>query len=682
MKIKVGKKIKFILTSIFVMLSISCAPSNSVETPSDIPTTSEQPSISEPSTPVESINLEAPVLSLNKENGLVTWNSVNKAEFYSYYINDKEIKNTTVTSLELTSGSTLSVRAESSNSKVKASKWSDPITYFKDEIITEYVTIYFHNCTLEPVVIEKNTTYTPQTPTKDYHEFKGWFLDPYFKTELKSDYLFTKNTILYANFIGNNTLNDTYYWIKANSLVNAPDSIASTSWKLIPLAYDEEESKSVSKKIYSTIVTVSGTSSNSYGEYIATDGIIHNDGRSYWKNGEANFTLKTDGTYKIRFSVEHTWEHGGNQVACSAIQISTSYNNVLENASTIPEYLLTQSTQLSSVQLTLHPYKDLVSWTPVENATAYEYSIDNGEISSTTSNNITLYKGQFITVRAITTNSGFLPSRWSNPVKQLVPSYPKEIYVYFYGSDKPNEVIEYNTCIDRPYTNPTKSGYVFDNWYEDIAHTKLFDFSKKLTKNTIIYAKFNQNNSVKFSLYSSNKTTKLVDFEMSSQKKYLEWKATYTVSNDLTTYVKNIETGEFYGPYTMSQNGNYKMYFSEDHKWDYDTVNERNAYWEEATNTYYFSNGLFWSSVYYYTWDANGNYKKGWPGEVMTYKQTNDYGQDIYEVTINTKYTKIIFNNNSGSQTIDIDLTKYPSGTGFYPDKLENGKYTVGTYTL
>ena len=70
----------------------------------------------------------------------------------------------------------------------------------------------------------------------------------------------------------------------------------------------------------------------------------------------------------------------------------------------------------------------------------------------------------------------------------------------------------------------------------------------------------------------------------------------------------------------------------------------------------------------------------------MTYVETNDYGEKIYKIDIDTTlYDYIIFTHGSndqatGSQSVDILLTS-TSKNGFYlTQKNSNGKYEYGTY--
>lgn len=91
----------------------------------------------------------------------------------------------------------------------------------------------------------------------------------------------------------------------------------------------------------------------------------------------------------------------------------------------------------------------------------------------------------------------------------------------------------------------------------------------------------------------------------------------------------------------------------------------------------YFSNNKYWSTVNYYCWGTGGN--MSWPGAAMTYVKTNDMGEDIYKVTVDTtKYQNIIFNNGS-EQTVDITIDATKTNVGYYLIG-DSSKYSYGTY--
>ena len=99
---------------------------------------------------------------------------------------------------------------------------------------------------------------------------------------------------------------------------------------------------------------------------------------------------------------------------------------------------------------------------------------------------------------------------------------------------------------------------------------------------------------------------------------------------------------------------------------------------ETGTKTFYFSNNKWWSNVNVHYW--GGANESTWPGVAATYVETNDYGESIYSITVPADVTHIIFNNGSGEQTVDIDLSLYTTDGFYLTDKNGEGKYEVGTY--
>lgn len=73
---------------------------------------------------------------------------------------------------------------------------------------------------------------------------------------------------------------------------------------------------------------------------------------------------------------------------------------------------------------------------------------------------------------------------------------------------------------------------------------------------------------------------------------------------------------------------------------------------EIVYRTIYLDLGEEWEKVYAYGWNDDSNINNGsWPGVEMTHVTG-----DIYSIEINELFTHIIFNNNSGSQTSDLEL--------------------------
>lgn len=118
------------------------------------------------------------------------------------------------------------------------------------------------------------------------------------------------------------------------------------------------------------------------------------------------------------------------------------------------------------------------------------------------------------------------------------------------------------------------------------------------------------------------------------------------------------------------------------------TLTENKIYYakfveDSSTRTIYFtnSNNHKWTedSIYCYAWNSSGN-NGGWPGTKMTKVKTNSLGESVYSITLDKKYTSVIFTNNNSEQTVDITLG---NANGYYltGDKNNDGKYNVSTYT-
>ena len=79
-------------------------------------------------------------------------------------------------------------------------------------------------------------------------------------------------------------------------------------------------------------------------------------------------------------------------------------------------------------------------------------------------------------------------------------------------------------------------------------------------------------------------------------------------------------------------------------------------------DTIYFVNTKNWSNVYLYAWEGaggNGHQLSSWPGVKMTKTGKQKDGHDIYSYTSSNlleKWDHVIFTNNSGSQTKDLDI--------------------------
>lgn len=97
--------------------------------------------------------------------------------------------------------------------------------------------------------------------------------------------------------------------------------------------------------------------------------------------------------------------------------------------------------------------------------------------------------------------------------------------------------------------------------------------------------------------------------------------------------------------------------------------------------TIYFRNSGEWGSVYTYIWkDSTSN--ATWPGSPMkTFSNiSNGYYFDIENMVDNNTFSKVIFHNNSGAQTADLNLPQLDDSNNCYfliKTSNNNGKWTT-----
>lgn len=94
-----------------------------------------------------------------------------------------------------------------------------------------------------------------------------------------------------------------------------------------------------------------------------------------------------------------------------------------------------------------------------------------------------------------------------------------------------------------------------------------------------------------------------------------------------------------------------------------------------------FSNNKRWTgTVYAYCWDDMDNKNAEWPGEAMTYLDTNEYGEDRYVYDVPAGLTYIIFTDGT-NQSVNISLTEQLD-FGFYllDTQDENGAFDYASY--
>lgn len=626
---------------------------------------------------VEAEKLSTPTLLIDDSTGVVSWNSINGATHYNYIINDGEIKSTTSLTISLENESNISVQAASNDS---VSEWSNAVTYFdtSDIIIKEEkeVYVYFHNSNIKPITIMSGNKITrPSDPNKDNATFDNWYADPFHEEVFDFNTIVTKNTILYANYIEDDLIKDTYFWIKANQKITSAISgnTSSSGWKFIPLKLNDGSSI---KEYYAT-VEVKGASISDPAAFLIMDGFKDNEGRTYWKNNDSDFFITSDGIYNIYFSLETQYKLDGNIVHAHYEAVDNTYLKYANNN--------TYSNKLETPLVSVDLENNKAMWQEIENANGYEVIINNSNPTLIENNYITLNKGEHISCRAKGVDSY---SSWSIPKANRNYVYEGEeevtyAFVYFYESDISALKVNINETINEP-TKPTKDGYSFEGWYKDIALKEKAIFPYTVLKNTIFYPKWTCED------YANKEYYKLVD-ENNNKISSLTWNLDNydfleyeTEEVELKTsssyYIKTLDENKTYGPYKVDKDGIYKIYFSEDNIWNINTTNASNAYFSyipQGEITIYFSNNQRWSgTINAYVWnDSSGKYEKSWPGNAMTYAKTNSYGEDIYSYQVDLSlYDHVIFNNGS-SQTCNIPLANAYNGIGYYVSGSSYGTY-------
>lgn len=626
--------------------------------------------------PNENKKLDVPVLSIDEETGVVTWSVIADATHYNYIINGNEVKSTTQTTLTIENESTISVQAVNEETQ---SDWSYAVTnYDTSDIYEEYIEdvyVKFHKTNLAPIKIKSGEKIEePEVPLKENCTFDNWYKDPYYLEEFDFNQPINSNTIVYANYIENSLISDTYFWIKGSPKMSANIMSGGTgsNWHFIPLKVNQSN---IEYKEFVATVTVTGASVADPCYYLIMDGFSDDSGRTYWKNNTTDFKITSDGIYNIYFSLEHEYASG----------IHSKYSVAINSAADIKyKNKITLDTPVISVDSN----NNLAVWESIGNADSYEVIIDNGDVIKTTDTSINLEKGSHITVRAIN-SSGY--SNWSLPKANinhiiLVPDDNVNCSVYFVGFAAYQ--VKLNDSVSTP-NDPVKVDFTFGGWFLDPACCEKAQFPYEIKCNTVFYPKWIPNADYKTKTYYNLTLldgTIIKGFTWNLDNYTFDEYETGVINlNANTEYyvVSTSNTSIKYGPYKVASSGNYKLYFSEENLW-----NDSNLYIESTVRTIYFSNKNWSDTVYAYVWNGNsGKYMDSWPGVEMVYVETNSYGEKVYKIDVDlNQYDHIIFTHGSngvqsGSQTVDIDLLNV-SANGFYlKDKNSSGKYEYGTYS-
>ena len=622
--------------------------------------------------------LDTPILNID-EFGVVTWGNILAASHYNYIINDGEVLTTSLNTVSLKEGETISVQAVS---PYLVSQWSYAVTYFDTSDLEvegkEEVYVKFHNTSIGSVVIPGGSKVSkPSDPVKNNYTFDNWYADPFYQEVFDFNQTIYTDTIIYANFIPNDLVADTYFWIKGSPLISADVMSGGTgsNWHFIPLK--ENKSNTLYKEFYA-IVTVTGATATNPAAFIVMDGFSDDSGRTYWKNGSSDFTINSDGVYFVYFSTEHQYASG--------IHINVSLAFTIGNGGDLDLKLPVLDTPIVSVD----DINNIASWEIVEGASSYEVIINNGKVINTTDTTIELSKGSHITVRAVSDGK---VSRWSLPKANrnvVIVDGSNDFYsVYFSGYDAYQ--VGKNQNVDAPGV-PSKDGFNFGGWYLDYACTKEASFPYTVTSNIVFYPKW-----VSSEDYTTKAYYNLIT-EDGSYIKGLTWNLDNYTFDEYETGEVSLSAGVNYyivsaddvavkyGPYTVNSTGKYKIYFSEDNSWDGEHI-----YIATAGNAFYVTNNKRWTdTIYVYMWNSSSNTpQQSWPGVELVFVETNGYGEDVYKFEADTsQYDMFILLHgwydgstfNLSSQTIDLRFSDYTTNAFYFNSKDSSGKYSVGTW--
>lgn len=626
--------------------------------------------------------VDAPVLSYDEDTGLVYWESVEHATHYNYIINDEDVETTTSLSIKLKEDEVISVQAANDE---YVSEWSNPIANCDTSVIYEEETLYayvkFHNSNVKTKKVELGEVIAePAAPTKENYTFDNWYADPFYQEVFDFAQPIYSNTIIYANYLPNDLIADTYFWVKGDSKMTAQVMSGPTSsgWHFMPMKLNQSQQ---GYKEFFLTVTVTGASSTSPCAFIVMDGFKDDGGRTYWKNNNSDFTITSDGTYNIKFSVEHQYAKDIHVTVEAAN--NTAAKRLYDNDN------LSLDTPIVSIDST----KNKASWNKVSGASRYEVVVDNGEIIETTKTSIDLEKGSHITVRAI---NGMRHSKWSTPKANrehvVLGSSNNICSVYFVGYD--SYQVEVNETINAK-EDLSKEGFTFGGWYLDVDCTKKATFPYKVTTSVVFYPKWTYKDSdyktkVYYNLVTENNTLVTTFTWNLDNYTFIEYESKATQLTTGTNYyvVSTDNPSIKYGPYKVDTTQGYVAYFSEENLWG-----DSNIYFASTIKTVYFSAPTGWTdTIYIYVWNNTSNLNMGsWPGVQMTYLETNEYGQKIYKIDIDYGiYDHIIFTHGvngttTGSQSVDISLTENKSNGFYLTDKITTSdgkqKYQFGTYS-
>lgn len=636
---------------------------------------SSSTSSSNSSSSVIETKLVSPILTIDNETGVVTWNEVDGATHYNYIINDGELQTTVNRTITLNDKENISVQASNDNTY---SEFSNAVTYYDTSDVeiekAENTKVYFHNSNIATVDVEVGKTISrPSDPTKTNYVFDDWYKDPFYQEKFDFSQPIKGKTVIYANWTPTDLIKDTYYWVKGSSHITSNVSSSSTGWKFLPLTLNEGQNDF---KEYFTTVQVSGSSETEPAQFIVMDGFSDDAGRTYWKKGTEDFTIKSDGTYNIYFSAEHQYSKDIHILVSQSTNAGASYLQRQQNIN----HLVTPVVEVNGED-------NVCSWEDDNNAIGYEVIVNNGEIQYVTSNSYVLNKNSHITVRTVYADGN--KSNWSIPKANanyviVEPEEDGSVYVYFKDSNQSAIKLNKGDSVSG-ITLDNEKHRTFDGWYLEPSLKTKVTFPYVVNENTIFYPKWNYGTTTEYYKLVDSSGNKIGGFVWNYDNyNFLEYELKYKLLDAKTYYIKSLDGSVTYSTFSIGTKNTYSIYFSEENLWDDPSSSgqKRNIYIRHDKYEIYFTNSLNWSTVNAYYWKNNsGTAEHTWPGTPIEKVGQNNYGQDIYKVSIDMQYDYVIFNNGSGAQTVDIPIANI-TNNAFYVNSTKDGNnYTVGSWT-
>ncbi|MCL2798084.1 MAG: leucine-rich repeat protein, partial [Firmicutes bacterium] len=169
----------------------------------------------------------------------------------------------------------------------------------------------------------------------------------------------------------------------------------------------------------------------------------------------------------------------------------------------------------------------VLMWNAVANASSYSVQINEnapvGNGQATAYSLPSLSNGTYsIKVKAVGDGTNYTDSNWSSishtvggggePVTNFTVQFNTDG-----GSSVQNQTVAGGGLATRPASNPTKSGYTFDNWYSDAGKTVVFDFTTQtIIADTTIYVKWITNSSEAIDEYTFALAENFASYELVS----------------------------------------------------------------------------------------------------------------------------------------------------------------------